>query len=82
MPLRVINHKRGDFTESEHGFDLYEWWRAMLNKGISPSEAWSVDYIEAAHILELDPKSKDTTFALYHQRKLNGAPDEWLTQNP
>ena len=53
-------------------FDYYAWWKALVKTGIPPSEAWSMDFIETAHILELEAKSTDISLALYHQRKQNG----------
>ena len=34
-----------------------------------------MDFIETAHILEIEPKIADVSLALYHQRKQNGAPE-------
>jgi len=56
-------------------FDFYAWWKALIKAGVQPSEAWAMDFIETAHVLELEPKRTDFTLALYHQRRQNGAPD-------
>ena len=79
MPLRGRARLKADLITQD--FDFYGWWTALVDKGISPSEAWQLDFIETSHILGLEPKSTDTSLALYHQRKANGAPLEWLTFN-
>jgi hypothetical protein len=73
MPLRGrARHKGG----SDIGdFDFYDWWKALIKSGVQPSEAWAMDFIETAHLLELEPNRSDFTLALYHQRKQNGAPE-------
>tara|TARA_R110002096_G_scaffold179066_1_gene356007 strand:- start:552 stop:794 length:243 start_codon:yes stop_codon:yes gene_type:complete len=79
MPPRVNVSLKSDSEISD--FDFYAWWKALVDKGIPPSEAWQMDFIETSIILDLEHKATDTTLALYHQRKANGASGKWLTQN-
>jgi len=63
---------KGDIQD----FDYYDWWKALVDKGISPTEAWTLDFLESSYILDFEPKRTDTTLALYHTRKHNGAIDQ------
>jgi hypothetical protein len=73
MPLR--GRARLKDQKIVNDFDYYGWWKALIKSGVQPSEAWQMDFIETAHVLELEPKRSDFTLALYHQRKQNGAPN-------
>lgn len=55
-------------------FDHYGWWRALVSKGVQPSEAWQMDFIESSIYFDVEPKSTDTSLAIYHQRLANGMP--------
>lgn len=55
-------------------FDHFGWWKALVSKGIQPSEAWQMDFIESSLLFECDPKTNDISLALYHQRLCNGMP--------
>ena len=73
MPLRGrARHKDG---QEIGDFDFYDWWKALIKAGVQPSEAWQMDFLETAHVLELQPTRTDFTLALYHERKQNGAPE-------
>ena len=80
MPLR--GHARLKCNSVTGDFDYYAWWKALVAGGISPSEAWEMDFIETTYVLDVKPARADITMALYHQRKQNGAPPEWLQPNP
>ncbi len=73
MPLR--GRARLKSSSDIYDFDHFSWWKSLVKSGVSPSEAWAMDFIETAHILEIEPKSADISLALYHQRKQNGAPE-------
>ena len=73
MPLR--GRARLKANSDIQDFDYFSWWKSLVKAGVSPSEAWSMDFIETAHILEIEPKIADVSLALYHQRKQNGAPE-------
>ena len=62
-------------------FDYYNWWVALVAAGISPSEAWKMDFIETSYVLDIEMKTTDTSLALYHQRIANGASKECLLKN-
>lgn len=71
MPLRGRARLKED--EEIADFDFYGWWKALVKTGIPPDQAWNMDFIETAHILDIKPSRNDFTLALYHQRKQNGA---------
>lgn len=73
MPLRGRARHRD--SKDINDFDFYSWWKALIKSGVQPSEAWAMDFLETAHVLELEPARTDFTLALYHQRKQNGAPE-------
>jgi hypothetical protein len=73
MPLR--GRARTKKSQEVDDLDFYSWWKALVSKGISPSEAWAMDFLESSIILELEPISTDVSLAIYHQRKANGAPE-------
>lgn len=77
MPLRGRAALKSEVAD----FDHFAWWKALIKEGVSPSEAWGMDFIETTHVLDITPSRADITMALYHQRKQNGAPIEWLQQN-
>ena len=56
-------------------FDHFGWWKALVKAGVSPPDAWAMDFIETAYILDIEPTFTDISLALYHQRKQNGATD-------
>jgi len=74
MPLLGNVKLKGDIAD----FDYYDWWKALVDKGISPKEAWTLDFIESSYILDFNPKRIDTSLALYHTRKHNGAINQCL----
>ena len=57
-------------------FDYFAWWKACVKElGISPSEAWHLDYCEAAILLEVENKpDQDASLMVNAQRELNGMP--------
>jgi hypothetical protein len=73
MPLRGRARLKSQSVIPD--FDYYDWWKALIKAGVQPSEAWQMDFLETAYVLELEPTRTDFTLALYHQRKQNGAPD-------
>lgn len=45
---------------------------------ISPSETWSMDFVEIYNLLDVDEvASTDLSIGLAFRRKLNGASKEW-----
>ena len=48
----------------------------MKNHGVSPSEAWGLDYSELLHLLDIKNDDQDLSFMLTCERKDNGAPAE------
>ena len=72
MPL--LGRARLKSQQIVNDFDYYDWRKALIKSGVQPSEAWNMDFIETAYVLEIEPKRSDFTLALYHQRKQNGAP--------
>ena len=73
MPLR--GRARLKANSDIQDFDYFSWWKSLVKTGISPSEAWEMDFIETTYVLEVEPSSSDISLALYHQRKQNGAPE-------
>ena len=62
-------------------FDYFGWWKALVKSGVSPSEAWAMDFIETTYVLDIEPAFTDISLALHHQRKQNGAPAECQLSN-
>ena len=73
MPLRGRARLKSDLIVGD--FNHYDWWRALVKSGVPPSEAWMMDFIETAYVLEIEPSRIDMSLALFHQRKQNGEPD-------
>jgi len=69
--------KKGEVED----FDFYAFWKALIEKGVSPSEAWNMDFLETSLLLDIEPSRADFTLALYHQRKANGAVGKCLQNN-
>lgn len=72
MPLLGRARLKGQAKIND--FNYYDWWKALVKSGISPQEAWQMDFVETSYVLDLQPARADFTLALYHQRKQNGAP--------
>lgn len=46
--------------------------------GISPSEAWKLDFVDIYNLLDIEEDvSTDLSIGLAFRRKLNGASEEW-----
>jgi|TARA_R110000824_G_scaffold81569_2_gene205016 hypothetical protein len=73
MPLR--GGARLKSTLKVEDFDHFGWWKALVKAGVSPPDAWAMDFIETTYVLDIEPSFTDISLALYHQRKQNGATD-------
>ena len=73
MPLRGRAKLKSSLEIND--FDHFGWWKALVKAGVSPPDAWAMDFIETTYILDIEPTFTDISLALYHQRKQNGATD-------
>ena len=65
----------------ESKFDYWGWWKACVDRQISPSEAWKLDFVEVRKLLEQEDKSMDLSIMLNYERAANGASKTWLQKN-
>lgn len=72
MPLRGRAKLKGSNDIGD--FDYYGWWKSLVNKGIQPSEAWQMDFLESSVLFDLEPQTNDNTLAIHMQRVSNGMP--------
>lgn len=76
MPLRGRARTRSSLNIED--FDHFGWWKALVKAGVSPPDAWVMDFIETSYVLDIEPKRVDISLALFHERKQNGATGECL----
>jgi hypothetical protein len=76
MPIRGRARLKDSFIIQD--FDYFGWWKALVKAGVSPPDAWSMDFIETTYILDIEPSRVDISLALFHERKQNGASGECL----
>lgn len=59
-------------------FDYFAWWKnAVKVNGVSPKDAWDLDYCELLMLGDFKSKStQDGSFMVNAQRRMNGMSQE------
>jgi len=79
--------KKVGYLGSKNGLESFDfdYWgyfkHCVKSIGISPSEAWKLDFIEIKHLLDEQKEEMDTSFMLNEERICNGAKRSWIYDN-